>query len=69
MPRGERVAEGPPRPIRSRALARVYDEQGYLELALEVIQDLLATSLPEADREQLQQWSQDLERRIAERKP
>jgi hypothetical protein len=63
--------EAPPRPIRSRALARVYDEQGYLELALGCDPGPAGHQPgPEADTaELLLQWRQDLERRIAERKP
>ena len=62
-----RTAQGTPQPIRSRALARVYEEQGYLELALGVVCDLLEPGNVEGDHESLVQWRQSLEARLAER--
>lgn len=62
-----RVPGGTPQPIRSRALARVYEEQGYLELALGVVSDLRAAAPAGSDTAELDTWCTNLEQRIAER--
>ena len=58
---------GTPQPIRSRALARVYEEQGYLELALGVVKDLQAAAPAGSNTAELDTWATNLEQRIAER--